>query len=552
MSDNLNKIFGIDLGTTFSCIAYVDEHGKPVIIPNFDGNRTTPSVVFFDESNVIVGEEAKNSLPMYPDKISSFVKKDMGDTNFIFNANGNTYTPEEISSYILRKLAKDAEQNIGESVKDVVITCPADFGINEREATRKAGEIAGLNVKAIINEPTAAAIAYGLEKGEDKVVLVYDLGGGTFDITMIEITEVAIKVIVTGGDRDLGGKNWDDTIIGYLAECFKEETGIEVEEILDDKETAGELRLSAEKAKKALTQRPKTSINITHAGERVKVELTKEKFEELTSGLLERTIELTKIMLDEAKEKGYEKYDEFILVGGSTKMPQIKDRIDQEFSIDAKSFDPDESVAKGAAVYGWQTSLNDELKQRIADSTGKDIEQIDLDTIEVGTIEEAQKEIAEERGLSLGEVKKAKKEIINVTSRSFGIIAIDKNDQEKLYNLIMINEAVPYSITQPFGTHKDNQNSVQISILESFVKDKEVSPEEGKEIGEAILDLPSGLAAGSPIEVTFIINEEGRLDVKARETSENREVATSIQTASVISGEELETAKERSKGVVVL
>lgn len=552
MNDNENKVFGIDLGTTFSCIAYVDEHGKPVIIPNFDGNRTTPSVVFFDESNVIVGEEAKNSLPMYPDNISSFIKKDMGKDNFAFNANGNDYTPEEISSYILRKLVKDAEQSIDEPIKNVVITCPAYFGINERTATRKAGEIAGLNVKAIINEPTAAAVAYGMEKGEDKVVLVYDLGGGTFDITMIEITAASIKVIVTGGDHDLGGKNWDDIIITHLAERFNEETGIEVSDVLGDKETAGELRLSAEKAKKALSQRPKTSINITHAGERVKVELTREKFEELTASLLENTIELTKRMLIAAAEKGYEKYDEIILVGGSTKMPQIKERVDQEFSMDAKSFDPDESVAKGAAIYGFQASLNDELKRRIAETTGEDIEQVDLNAVETETLEQVQQEVAEARGLSLGEVKKANKEVINVTSRSFGVIALNEEREEVLSLLILLNDTVPASFTQTFGTLDDNQETVKFPILESFSQDRITIPENGERIGEVVLDLPDGLPAGSPIEVTFKINKEGRLDIYAREVSQDISVEASIETTSVIAGEALEEAKERSSSVVVM
>jgi molecular chaperone DnaK len=178
MSDQLSKVFGIDLGTTYSCISYVDEHGKPVIVPNFENNRVTPSVVFFDEDQIIVGQEAKNSLTVYPDQVVSFVKRDMGNENFLFEYNGETYKPEEISSYILKKLVQDASQNLGEEIREVVITCPAYFGINEREATRKAGEIAGLNVKAIINEPTAAAIAYGLEKGEIKSFWCMILEGG--------------------------------------------------------------------------------------------------------------------------------------------------------------------------------------------------------------------------------------------------------------------------------------------------------------------------------------------------------------------------------------
>jgi len=557
MSDQLKKVFGIDLGTTYSCIAYVDEHGKPVIVPNFDNNRTTPSVVFFDEdiNDVIVGEEAKNSINLYPDQVASFVKRDMGNEHFIFEHKDNSYSPEEISSYILKKLVKDAEQNLGETIEEVVITCPAYFGINEREATRKAGEIAGLKVNAIINEPTAAAIAYGLEEGEDKVILVYDLGGGTFDITMIELKTDAITVIVTGGDHNLGGKNWDDAIITFLAESFNDETGTD-EDILANSETLGELQINAEKAKKTLTQRPKTNIAVLHEGQKVKVELTKEKFEELTNGLLESTITKTNDMLKEAKAKGYETFDEIILVGGSTRMPQVKARIDEEFFKDAKSFDPDEAVAKGAAIYGYKTAINDELekriRERIEETTGTAVDELDMDAVDARTKAAVEQELADETGLSLGQVKSAQTTITNVTSKGFGIIAFNKNDEQILANLIVKNSKVPAEVTQRFGTHKSNQETVDIQILESEVKETETTPENGNQIGTAILTLPTGLPKGSPIDITFKINEEGRLDMTAIEVTENRIVETSIDTSSVISGDALEEAIERSKNVMIM
>ncbi|MCB0629929.1 MAG: Hsp70 family protein, partial [Lewinella sp.] len=480
-----------------------------------------------------------------------FVKRDMGNPNYIFEHNGKNYKPEEISSYILKKLIKDAEEKMDERILDVVITCPAYFGINEREATRLAGVIAGLNVKAIINEPTAAAIAYGLDTAEEKVVLVYDLGGGTFDITMIEITPQAISVIVTGGDHNLGGKDWDDTIMLYLEQCYQEEIGTD-EEILSDPETAGEMRLNAEKAKKSLTQRDKTKINVVHGGEKVKVELTREKLEELTASQLESTIVLTHAMLEEAKKKGYEKFDEIILVGGSSRMPQVKERIDQEFSVDAKIFDPDEAVAKGAAIYGWKTSISDELVKRIAENTGQAVEAINLEKIEEETLQEIEQEIADEVGLTLGAVKKSRTQIQNVTSKSFGIIALKENDEEVLSNLIMKNETVPMEITRRFGTHFANQEDVELKIMENEVNDQETAPENGIDIGSAILNIPPGLPAGSPIEITFKINEEGRLDVRAIELTDHRTVETTIETSSVISGQELEQAKARSKSIVVI
>lgn len=551
MNTLLPKVFGIDLGTTYSCIAYVDEHGKPVIVPNFDSYRITPSVVFFDENNIVVGEEAKNSIMVHPDQVASFVKRGMGDPHFLFSHNGTDYKPEEISSYILKKLVKDTEEKLDEKVTDVVITCPAYFGINEREATKLAGEIAGLNIKAIINEPTAAAIAYGMDAGERKVVLVYDLGGGTFDITMIEISPESIDVIVTGGDHKLGGKDWDDAIILYLVECFQQEIGTD-EDILEDSETAGELRIFAEKAKKSISQRDKTKVNVVHAGDKVKVELTKEKFEEITSSLLERTISLTKEMLEEAKKKGFESFDEIILVGGSTRMPQIKTRIDQEFSTDAKIFDPDEAVAKGAAIYGWKTSISDELVKRIADNTGQDIEEVDLDKVEQDTLEEIEQKVADEAGLTLGTVQKSRTQIRNVTSKSFGIVALTANNEEVLSNLILKNENVPKEITKRFGTHVANQENVQLRIMENEVNATHTDPEKGIDIGSAVLHLPEGLPASSPIEITFKINEEGRLDIRAVEITDNRVIETSIETTSVISGEDLEKAKERSQGLIVI
>ncbi|MFO7497212.1 MAG: Hsp70 family protein [Desulfobacterales bacterium] len=269
----MKRIFGIDLGTTYTSIAYVDEYGKAVVAPNAENQRVTPSVVFFDGGNIVVGDVAKESSKIYPNEVVSFIKRSMGEPDYLFSYDGKTYRAEEISSYILRKVAQDAEQSLGSKITDVVITCPAYFGINEREATRMAGEIAGFNVRQIINEPTAAAIAYGTVAISDKrVVMVYDLGGGTFDITLIDIQPDAIQVICTGGDHNLGGKDWDDRIVAHLVQEFQSQTGSD-EEILEDPDTCQDLQLSAEKSKKVLSQREKTPISITHGGERVKVEL---------------------------------------------------------------------------------------------------------------------------------------------------------------------------------------------------------------------------------------------------------------------------------------
>lgn len=553
MSDPINKIFGIDLGTTYSSIAYVDEYGKPVIIPNAENQRITPSVVFFDGSEIVVGDVAKESAKLYPNEVVSFIKRSMGEANFLYEYDGKAYRPEEISSYILRKVAQDAEQTIGEKVQDVVITCPAYFGINEREATRKCGEIAGFNVRQIINEPTAAAIAYGtFQETENRVVLVYDLGGGTFDITMIDIQENSIDVICTGGDHNLGGKDWDDRIVAFLVQEFQRQTQSE-EDILEDPDTWQDLQLSSEKSKKILSQRDKTPISITHGGDRVKVELSRDKFLEITEDLLERTIALTHEMLKDAKAKGYEHFDEIILVGGSTRMPQIPERIQQEFSMDPRMFDPDEAVAKGAAIYGWKLSLNDGLIKRIAQKTNRNIEHEEniIETTPKQIMEEVAKEMSEETGVTLSAVKRSTMTIKDVASKSFGVVARRPNSQEGVFNLILKNTAVPVETKRTFYTPESNQERVLIRIMENETNEKVVAVDHSIEIGTAVLDLPQGLPEDSPVEITFNLNREGRLQITAIETTENRQVVAKIETSSVIQGKELEEAIERSQHLVV-
>ena len=299
------RVYGIDLGTTYSAIAYVDEHGKPVIVPNQESERITPSVVLFDGDNIIVGNTAKESAKVEPHRVVSRVKQHMGDPQLRLRVRGAGVQPRGhlARSSSARSSATPRSPLGGETITDVVITCPAYFGTDEREATANAGRLAGLNVRAILNEPTAAAIAYGLEQGEDQTVLVYDLGGGTFDITMIEIKDRLIRVICTGGDHRLGGALWDEAIVMYLAEQFRAQTG-EESDPLDDPEVLNDLFLQAERGKKTLTQRDKAPFRVTHAGQQARVELERPKFEEITRHLLDRTIELTHEMLADAQAKG--------------------------------------------------------------------------------------------------------------------------------------------------------------------------------------------------------------------------------------------------------
>jgi len=555
MEDKVIKVFGIDLGTTYSSIAYVDDYGKALIVPNSENQPTTPSVVFFDEESIIVGDVAKESSRLYPNEVVSFVKRSMGESNFLFEHNSKTYHAEEISSFILRKIAKDTEKNIGEKVKNVVITCPAYFGINEREATKKAGEIAGLNVLQVINEPTAAAIAYGADKtNENKTILVYDLGGGTFDITMIYLKKKSIEVICTGGNHNLGGKDWDDRIVQLLVQKFQQKTGIQ-EDILDDPDTCQDIQLSAEKAKIILSQRKKTPISITHNGKRVKVELDHDKFNEITNDLVERTITFSLEMLGEAKKKGYDCFDEILLVGGGTRIPQIAKRLKKEFGITPKSFDPDEAVAKGAAIYGLKLALKDEMAKKIINKMDINEAAVELTEIIDNTpkkiIDEITMEIVNETDLTKKAVEQSTIKIKDVASKSFGVVAKNNNKEEFVFNVINKNSSVPIDTTKTFYTAVDDQDTVLIRIMENLSIKQNVSLDQSIEIGMAILELPAGLKADTPINITFQLNKEGCLQTNAVESSESRSVNIVIETQSVIQGKELEEAKIRCQSIIV-
>ena len=359
----MEKVFGIDLGTTYSCVAYVDENGKATVIKNSEDTMTTPSVVYFEDAeNIAVGESAKENALLEPLKVVSLIKRDMGKADADRTINGVKMRPEQISSYILRKLVNDAMNSLreegklgdNEEVKKVVITCPAYFGVEEKEATKTAGEIAGLEVLNIINEPTAAAISYGINVAEGKKnVLVYDLGGGTFDITVMQVNGNNIKAIATGGNHALGGADWDDAVRSHIVQRFEEETGISAGDLMGDPETWQQISLSVEKAKKLLTSKEKAPISVNFEGEKFRMELTREKFDELTMDLLDQTIQLTNDMFEKAAEKGVNKkdIDIILLVGGSSKMKQVEKRICEEYGKETKLFEPDWAVAKGAAIY---------------------------------------------------------------------------------------------------------------------------------------------------------------------------------------------------------
>jgi len=339
---------GIDLGTTFSAIAHVNQHGVPEILPNAEGDRITPSVILFEDDDVIVGNYAKQAAVVYPEQVVEFVKRHMGDGTYNFSYRGKDYDPEQLSSYILAKLKHDAELRLGHRVDQAVITVPAYFNDIQRRATMRAGELAGLKVLKLINEPTAAAFAYGLNNaGKNIRVMVYDLGGGTFDVTLVDIEGTEINVVGTDGDHKLGGKDWDDRLIEHVAEAFREKHGIDP---LEELSSYHDLRQKCVSAKISLTRRPKVNVFHDYGSKVLRLAVTRETFEELTADLLQRTHDLTLSVLKEANA-AQESIDVVLLAGGSTRMPMVRAMLRELFDkAPATDINPDEAVALGAAL----------------------------------------------------------------------------------------------------------------------------------------------------------------------------------------------------------
>jgi molecular chaperone DnaK len=521
-------VCGIDLGTTNSAIAYVDEHGKAQVIPNTDNDRITPSVVLFEENTeAIVGKIAKNSAVAAPDRVIQFVKRHMGEEGWVKAFFGKDYTPETISALILKKLVQDAEQVSGRKVGSVVITVPAYFNEVERKATQDAGKIAGLNVVSILNEPTAAALAYGLDKqGEKRRVLVYDLGGGTFDVTIIEIEGTKIEVLATDGERRLGGIDWDDEIINHVADKFKAEHNIDPRGNLDAYQ---DLRNKAEEAKISLSRLDKVRVLSQCEGKSTKVELTRDDFESMTKGLLDQTETYLGVVLQKAKLE-WKDISTVLLVGGMSRMPAVHRMIERVTKLKPDvSVNPDECVAMGASYYNAVLQLQ---------AKPDDV------TTMVGLPGETLKDLDEEVKVLLQGVQ-----VTNVNSHSLGIIGIRKKDG-KMINHIMIpkNTPIPVEHTEPFGTAESNQISVQIKIVEG----ESENPEECTEIGMCELkDLPKGLGKGEKIDVTYRYSADGRLEVTGRHKTSGKEAKVEIIRSTGMSDKEVSAAKDDLIGIDV-
>ena len=488
----MGKIIGIDLGTTNSCVA-VMEGGKPVVIANSEGQRTTPSVVAFTKSGErLVGEPAKRQAVTNADRTISSIKRHMG-TDYKVTIDGKDYTPQEISAMILQKLKADAESYLGETVTEAVITVPAYFNDAQRQATKDAGRIAGLDVKRIINEPTAAALAYGLDNEGEQKIMVYDLGGGTFDVSLIEIGDGVIEVLATSGNNHLGGDDFDKKLMDYMIEDFKSKEGIDLSK---DTMALQRINVAAEQAKKELSSAGKTTINlpyITATAEGPKhfeMELTRAKFDEITADLVEKTAEPVKNALSDAGVSASE-LGKVLLVGGSTRIPAVQEKVKQLTGKEPnKSLNPDECVALGASVQAGKLA---------GDAGAGDVLLLDVTQL-------------------------------TLSIETMGGIAT---------HMIERNTTIPTKKSQIFSTAADNQSAVDINVVQGereFAKDN-------KSLGQFRLDgIPAAKRGVPQIEVTFDIDANGIVNVSAKDLGTGKEQHITITGGSNMSDEEIDKA----------
>ena len=535
---------GIDLGTTFSVIATVDDFGQPQVLPNAEGEPKTPSVVLFEEGSdeVVVGKVALASAKAMPERVVAFAKREIGrEPPYTWQIDDKTYRPEEISALVLRKLKQDAEQALGGEVevKRAVITVPAYFDEARRLATKSAGEIAGLEVIGILDEPVAAAISYSLDEvREDQNVVVYDLGGGTFDVTVMRIEKGTVHVLAKGGNAELGGKDWDAVLVSHAARKFEEEHG---EDPTDDPASYQGLYDAALTAKESLSRVSKGRITVS-AGKRTVVELSRDEFNALTAGLLDQTKTTLEGILQEVPNiGGWDQIDKVLLVGGSTRMKQVPDMVravtGKEPSIE---LDPDTSVARGAALYAFGRVLEISDETPRPDETKEQKEQREQMKAEVKRLGD--------RGVKPPRPPK----IRFASSRFYGVRALDAKLNPINSILIKKNDRIPIKVTEMYGTVAAGMTEIPVIVLEC--EREEVNPDHPdiKIVREGeIVGIPPGLPEGAPIEVTFEFREDGTLEVVVAEKTNNIELKLEAKPAGGMTEIELEEAKTRGAALKV-
>jgi molecular chaperone DnaK (HSP70) len=547
------KVYGIDLGTTYSAIATLDDNGMPEIIENYaDSIPLLASAVYFPEKGeLVVGKEAKSQAEIEPDRVVQFVKREIGKSDAQEREfDGVKYDPIMISSLILKRMKEYADEQ-GHDVKDVVITCPAYFGNEERDATKQAGIIAGLNVLDIVNEPTAAALNYCLrEFKENRKIMVYDLGGGTFDITLFDFSvdesgKATIDVIETEGNDRLGGIDWDARLYDHISEIYADENNIVVDDI--GAEFKQKIHAQVESVKKTISNMPKKSFTI----DKTRIEITREQFEEQTQDLVEQTMDFVHKVLKTADITA-EDVDVVLLVGGSTRMPMIKRAVDEIFPDKVRVEQPDLAVAKGAAL-----AAAVEWNERVDKRASGEIDEFDKtqDGVALSAITEE-----EATGLRIS-VPQHVSIVKDKLSRSFGpCVHITEVDSSMIDNLLFVSDDSPSEATETYYTSVENQRSVWLRIFENAARDREnrlVTPSEDKKghaqytdpalkvkkIGELELQLPPDTSEGSPIQVFFHCSASG-LQVRATNPATGESVETLITSENTKTKEELNEAIE--------
>ncbi len=555
-------VHGIDLGTTNSAIAHTGSDGRPEVLAGLAGSPTTPSVVLFAGADEhVVGEGARREARLDPEHVCALVKRRMGDAEWRFVAHGKAWSAPAVSSLILKSLVADAGFATGDSPSAAVITVPAYFGDEERRATVLAGTYAGLDVVDVLSEPIAAALAYGfgrldgspgLEKGPDRngtgheTVLVFDLGGGTFDATVIELADRRISVLAVEGDHQLGGADWDERIALHLSRRFCAENP-DAEDPLDDSAGSQALVLAAERAKHQLSDAESTDVVVAHDGARATVRLTREELEEMTAPLLRRTVDLTRACLDEAARRGVARVDRVLLVGGSSRMPAVAAILQKELGLEPRLHDPDLAVARGAALYGEKKELERMVTADLR-TRGRLRDGVPLEDAAAPDLDDACRRVADAYGVALGQVRRAVEiRVDTVVSRGFGVLAINAlaGRLEPSW-LVHRNDRLPIRTSRSYGTMRADQDVIQVTVVEQQGQAESSRPEDVKIliVGE-ITGIPPGYDEGSEVEVTFEMGFDGVLHVTASHVDAGIPLQLTATTGATLS--QAEVARERDQ-----